>query len=43
MEFLERLRVWVRMFWELARFNVSLWALVTKPFCNYELNLVLLD
>lgn len=28
---------------EVVRFNVSLWASVTRPFFNYELGLILLD
>ena len=29
--------------WEVVRFNAFLWTLVTRPFCNYELDLILLD
>ena len=29
--------------WSLARFHVSLWALVLKAFCNYSLSNILLS
>lgn len=42
-EFLERSRDHVRRFWVGARFNVSLEGSISRPFCNYDLGIVLLD